>query len=58
MNKQFYLSKKFWTAVVTSGAAITLYATGNPELAALITGVGATLIMGFGFADMGKERSR
>jgi hypothetical protein len=58
MNKKFYLSKKFWAAVVTSGAAITCFATGNEALAKLVTFVGTTLILGIGLADLGKEKEK
>lgn len=53
--KPFYMSKKFWTAVCTCLAAIVAYLSADEKLAALITVVGSTLIMGFGLADQGKE---
>ena len=54
--KPFYKSKKFWTAIVTALCTVVAYYK-DPELAKMLTAVGATLIGGFGLADHGKERT-
>ena len=53
--KPFYLSKKFWTAIVTA-VAMVIATYHSEKLAELIVAVGGMLILGFGLADRGKER--
>jgi len=57
VNKKFYLSRKFWAAIVTVACMITAFAVGGErgkELATLIGAVGSALIVGIGLEDQGK----
>ncbi len=56
MNKEFYKSRKFWTALVTAIAAIVAFSH-SEELAALLTFVGVTLIGGVALEDHGKAKA-
>ena len=55
MSKPFYLSRKFWTAIVTAVSMVAAHFTGNDDIAKLIVGVGSTLILGLGLEDFGKS---
>lgn len=53
MSKPIYLSRKFWTAVVTVAAYIVSRHY-DPMLADTISYVGMTLLAGLGLEDVGK----
>ena len=55
--KPFYTSRKFWTSIVTACAMVAAFVFGGErgaQIAALITAVGAVLVIGLGLEDHGK----
>lgn len=57
MSKPFYKSKKFWTALVTALVQVACEYFDKPELLPYVTGLGMSLVAGFGLADFGKEKT-
>jgi hypothetical protein len=55
MNKPIYKSRKFWTAILTAVCTAISYSKAGPELAAMISAIGMTLIGGLGMEDWGKS---
>lgn len=54
----WYQKKKIWAAVVAGIAAAVAYYTGNEQIGAAITAIGATLIGALGLEDFGKAAKR
>lgn len=58
MNKPFYQSRKFWTAVVTVIAALAVLIQGGEKgqaYATVVVTLGGLLLAGFGMEDVGKS---
>ena len=58
MNKPFYQSRKFWTAVITVLAALAVLTQGGEKgqaYATVIVTLGRLLLAGFGMEDVGKS---
>jgi hypothetical protein len=57
MTKPIYKSRKFWTAILTAVCTAISYSKAGPELAAMISAIGMTLIGGLGLEDFGKAKA-
>ena len=56
MTKPIFKSSKFWTAILTAVCTAISYSKAGPELAAMISAIGMTLIGGIGLEDFGKAK--
>jgi len=58
VNKPFYRSRKFWTAVITVLAALAVLTQGGEKgqaYATVVVTLGGLLLAGFGLEDVGKS---